>query len=403
MRTTTLNPSRLIFFVLMGIALLTLGVVLLVKANPGTIGWDEFPVNYAAAKNWVTQNISPYDLSSKDQTNQEQNGAAKDTKGESPSYFRYPLLAALVISPFTVLPMDQARAAWMVFSIVCLVTGSLLIVAFKGQKPGVWIVTAIGIFGTLNIYSLTAIVTGSLLPQVFLIAMMTLILLKDHQDVIAGFLNTIILLIPPYGLLLVIFINIWAIKEKRKKYLNGFWAGLIFELAIATIIEPNWWRGWLVSILAEIQVDGQYSSFLSQVIGYFHIDGIWLNIILHIVLLLMLWGVATPQKLKDSDGFAWLFCFFMLVTSLVAFPFLPGAQLFCMPALIFVICTWMSRSASHGKALFWSWFVILFVLPWIMSQVTNGMNFVYLQGGLYAIIGIIGLQWIRWWMSRPKY
>jgi hypothetical protein len=74
-----------------------------------------------------------------------------------------------------------------------------------------------------------------------------------------------------------------------------------------------------------------------------------------------------------------------------------------MPALIFVICTWMSRSASHGKALFWSWFVILFVLPWIMSQVTNGMNFVYLQGGLYAIIGIIGLQWIRWWMSRPKY
>jgi hypothetical protein len=100
--------------------------------------------------------------------------------------------------PFTLLPLASAKAAWMVFSVLCLITGSLLMIASGGKKIDIYVLAGLAAFSALNFFSVVALSTGNLLPQLFLVIMLVLTLLKDRHDAMAGFLSSGILLLPQY-------------------------------------------------------------------------------------------------------------------------------------------------------------------------------------------------------------
>jgi hypothetical protein len=403
MRSTPVRLSHVILFLIVSIILLVVGAFALKNFATQQIGQDEFTINYTATKNWISENRSPYDVNNGLQLKNLQEAKDENIDIGGLFYFRHPLMTTLLILPFTLLPLEVAKASWMVFSIACLVTGSLIMIALKGQKASVWTLATTGVFSALNFFSVYTIATGNLLPQLFLIIMIVLLLLKSHNDIFAGFIGTCALMLFQFGLITVIYLNVWASKGKRKSFITSFWAAFAFELAMSLIIFPTWIRGWLGSLLQDVNGAGQYASLLSHLIGINHPDTLWINLLLHIGLLLLLFASASSFSFKNDEGLAWMVSLIMLVSSLIAFPDMPGVQVLCLPALIMVINVWMTRWVGYGKTFFWISILALFIIPWIVCLISETEIFIYIQGVLYALVGLLGLWWIRWWMIRPRY
>ena len=175
-------------------------------------------------------------------------------------------------------------------------------------------------------------------------------------------------MLPQFGILTVIFLNIWAIKVKRRSFLTSFWAGLIFALGISTIIEPAWLRGWLASIIQDINTNDGYSSLLSQLLGTDYASALWVNLVAHLGLLLLLMASSSAFTFQNEEGMAWMLSLIMVINSMVAFPALPGIQILCTPAIIMVIGTWMARRGAFSKTFFWVMVVLLLILPWFSGD-----------------------------------
>lgn len=319
------------------------------------------------------------------------------------THFRYPLLVTLLFIPSIFLPVVAAKSLWLTFNIICLVAGSLLMLTSlrRGGKTITLVATAL--FSAFNLFSVRALVSGSLLPLLLLIILLVLVLLYDHYDSWAGILGTLSFCVFQYGLLFMLFLNFWAIKRKRKSFLRSFWAALIFEVAISLILSPTWMVGWLGSFLQDITDSGWYASLLTQLIGVGQPGAMWLYLLLHLGLVLIVLSSASAFHYEDDQETTWVMALIMAVASLVVFPVLPGIQILCLPALIMVIQSWMSRWESHAGPFFWIILTILLVVPWVLAILPVSATITYTQGLLFASFGLVGLWWIRWWMMQPRY
>jgi hypothetical protein len=356
-----------------------------------------------ATKHWLEENRSPYDPANGSEVKGITGGGLNKNTDGWVNYFRYPLNTTLLFIPSIALPMGMAKSLWMTFSIICLVTGSLLMLALLRVKYKLVISVATALFAAFNLYSIKALASSSLIPLLLLIILLILVLLYGHHDTWAGVMGTFSLLFFQYGFLIMLFLNIWAIRRKRKQFLRSFWATLIFEVVIFLILSPTWMAGWLGSILQDINESGRYTSLLSQLIGISHSAGLWLNLSLHLGLLLILVASTTAFKFEDDQETTWVTALIMAISSLIVFPAMPGGQILCLPALIMVVQSWMSRWERHGNHFFWIILAILLVIPWVLAIIPRSNLIIYTQGLLFASIGLVGLWWIRWWMMRPKY
>jgi hypothetical protein len=403
MRPQTISLTRIILIILSILGLLVLGTFLLQNFTRQSFALDEYPIDYLATKHWLEDNRSPYDLANGDEVKGILGAGFEKDISQGITYFRYPLSTTLLFIPSLVLPLVVAQSLWMTFSIICLVTGSLLMLVLLRVKYKPVILVATALFAAFNYFSIQGIASSSLLPLLILIILLILVLLYGRHDAWAGVVGTFSLIFFQYGLLIMLFLNIWAIRGKRKQFLRSFWAMLVFEVAISLILSPNWMVGWLSSILQEITESGRYASLLSELIGINFPEGLWLNLILHLGLLLAVIASATTFKFEDDQETTWAISIIMTIASLIVFPALPGSQIFCLPALIMVVQSWLSRWERHGNHFFWIVMVILLVVPWVLSIIPRSNGVIYTQGLLFAVIGLAGLWWIRWWMMRPRY
>jgi hypothetical protein len=403
MRAQLIRPSWIILIILSFIGVLLLGSFILQQLSNQPVALDEYPINYLSTRNWLTQNINPYDPVNGESLKRDAGHGVTGDAGARLSYFRYPLLVTLFFMPSAFLQLSMAKSLWMAFSIMCLISGSVLMLAMQRLKPTTTIIIAIALFSALNYFSFISLTSSSLLPLLVLLTMVILTLLHGHHDVWAGVLGTIVLFVFQYGLLIMLFLNIWAARGKRRKFLRTFWAGLVFESAISLIILPTWVAGWLRSILQDITSLGHYASLLSNLISIGQPDWQWIYLVFHLGLLAILVASASTFKFQDEQELNWMMAMIMLVTSLVVFPVLPGSQILCLPAIIFVVNTWRSRWESFGKSFFWIMLTLLMVVPWVMAAFPGADLASYFQGLLYASVGLVGLWWIRWWMMMPRY
>jgi hypothetical protein len=403
MRAKSISFSRIILMILSILGFLVIGTFALQNFSGQSFDLDEYPINYLATKHWLVENRSPYDLANGDEVKGASQAGFEYNNSKWITYFRYPLITTLLFVPSVALPMVLAKSLWMTFSIICLIAGSLLMLILSRIKNKPIILLATALFGALNYFSFQALATASLLPLLYLIVMVTLVLLYGRHDTWAGVLGTFSLLIFQYGFLTMLFLNIWAIRRKRKQFLRSYWVALVFEVAISLILSPTWMLGWLGSILQDITNSGRYASLLSQLIGISHSNEVWLNLIIHLGLLLVVIASTTAFKFEDDQETTWVAAIIMAITSLIVFPAMPGGQILCLPALIMVVQSWMSRWARHGNHFFWIILVILLVIPWILAIIPRSNPIIYTQGLLFVSIGLAGLWWIRWWMMRPRY
>ncbi len=319
-------------------------------------------------------------------------------------YFRYPLLTTLIFMPFTFLPMVTAKALWIALNCIAMIIAvSLLVYSFR-PKTDISIIVGTVLFGVINLFSVYGILTASLKSIVFLIISLTIYLLLNHHDKVAGIIFTLALIEFQMSIFLAVYFLLWAAINKRKSFIRNFWVVLLFQFIISLILLPSWPVGWLRSLIEDISQTGLYSSFISQFIGSVIPQGVWLNLGIHLGLLLAMIILWLSYRKREGPPFIWVAALTILITSVIVFPAAPGLIILNLPALILVLFTWQSRWEKIGKLFFWIVLALLLLIPWILAVMQNQTIISGIEVTLafiYPFIGFIGLWWIRWWILKP--
>jgi hypothetical protein len=359
----------LIFFV--GVLILLIGSTFVLQdLSAYQVDMDEFPINYLAAKNWIIENRSPYDFS---------NGMHIDSvigikngnhNSNGVAYYRYPFMSILIIMPFTLLTYIKAKSLWMAINCIVLIIGCVLFVLCLRYKYPIGVLIATALFGILNLYGIQNILTANL------------------------------------SILLIVFLLIWGRSHKRRKFVRSFWAGALFQLVISLILLPSWPRGWLYSLIQDINANGTYSSIISQIIVRLYPEGMWLNLGIHLALLLFLIVLWITYRDRVGLSFLWVISMTLLTSSLIVFPSKIGGMISCLPALMLVAYTWMSRWEKYGRTFFGIVVALLIFAPWVIliaGSLGSSSEVNIRLGLIYPIIGFLGLWWIRWWVLKPGF
>lgn len=403
MRTRSFNLLHVILIIIGLLLILTSATYLFQHISSKPVELDEFPINYIASKNWLENDISPYDSTNGRQVNALFNKTGGKILSGPVEYFHYPLLTTIIFMPFTKLSISTARALWMTINSMLIIIGSVFLTISFHPKPSYILLGMTGVFSLINSFSIQSILTAGLTPIVYVIFCLTVYLIYTHHDQLAGFIFSFAMIDLQISVFVAIFILLWTDRQKRRQFSINFWAGMLFELALAFILLPAWAIGWLGSLIREIIANGIYSSLISQIIGSIYPTGLWLNLGIHLSVLLIIVSIWIRYRGKDWQAFLWGLTLSLLLATIITFPTMPYLSLFCLPALILVIFTWIPRLGKSEKLFFWLAICILFIISWatFIIQNTNEYGLVILFLGLvYPILGIAGLLWIRWWVLR---
>lgn len=403
MRSQRNNIPQALLAILGVIITLVAGTFALQAVAGMSAGMAEFPINYFSAQNWITDNRSPYDPANGQELEILIRTRDGPDSGQSSVQFRYLPLTVLFILPFTLLPLPQAEALWMTISILCLVVAGVLMVRMQKNPPALPIVSAAALFCSINLFSVMSLLDANAIPLIFLFIILTLFFLLHSRDGLAGFLGTLIMLDLQLGIFISLFILIWAVHHKRKGYVRGFWAALLFELIISLILIPSWPAGFLRTILVDSLQNEIYASALSLLIGSGFPNGTVAILIIHVALLLVMGIIWIAYPSRDETFLIWVVSITMILVSMMVFPVRPGHQVFCVPSLILILYQWLTRWKEHGHHFFWVAGIILILLPWLIGWLAGPPINEYFKELFYALVGMAGLWWIRWWMVRPVY
>ncbi|GAP19875.1 hypothetical protein LTAR_00058 [Leptolinea tardivitalis] len=232
-----------------GISLVLVWVILLLAltsaiasvSSENTLGTDFF-IYYVAGRHIITDGLSPYDESVGEES---QMAILKHlaNKNEDQLRYVYPPYGLIPILPLAGLPFPLAQAAWMAFTLLCLVTA--VIYGFEKAPP--WLPVSM-----LFLYPLSF---GLLLGNLNMPVICSLIVLAGrlpHLDSknqfeawLLGFFMAWATIKPQFSWFYLIFFFLLALKKKQKTVLISFFVGCLFFLLFSFLLVPDWIPQWL--------------------------------------------------------------------------------------------------------------------------------------------------------------
>jgi hypothetical protein len=260
------------------------------------------------------------------------------------------------------------------------------------------------VFSLVWYYGLLAVLQGDAAILATLLICLSFFTLQADQDALAGFLLALATIKPTVVLVLVIFVIIWAIVQRRWQLFWGFVGSLGIIVAATSLLIPT----WLV-------------ENIRQVIEYFRLDPIntpgaliayWLpgvgrqfGVVITVVMIaILIWEIWHALG-KDFRWFLWTACLALAVTPLIGIPTSITHYIALFPGFILVLATWDQRWGILGRLMMY--ISLLFFSVGIWGWVYYGQ-----QQGIppelnawvffsFPVFMLIGLYWVRWWAIQP--
>lgn len=369
--------------------------------NPGGV---DFLSPWMRGRSFLMEGLSPYsehvDLRIQDAA------YGRPAQGEEPKAWGiYPLYSFLLFAPFSALSnYTLARALWMMLLEISLIATALLALSLVEWRPRKWLLAAYLIFAPLWHYALRAVVDGDVLIIVTLLLTVALLALKHNQDRVAGFLLAFSTITPKLVLLLILFVLLWSLYQRRWKLIKWFLGSLAALIALGIFFIPNWiWQN-LWQILRNPSPAAPRT--LAAVMG-----GWWPGIapqlrwgipILLGSILLWEWWLARD---KNFIHFLWTASLTLVITQWIGIPTDPGNFIYLFPALTLILANWDKRWQPHGIWVVLATLLLLFAGLWLQFIFTLEQTYQPVQHPsmfltLPAFL-LLGLYWIKWWIVRP--
>jgi hypothetical protein len=319
----------------------------------------------------------------------------------------HPLHAALFLAPFALVDdYPIAQALWLTA-----LQAALLFLAFyslhvTAWRVSGWLALLIALFSLTWFYGAYTILSGDLVVLAAVLLALFYAAMKAGLDELGGFLLALSTAVPFAVALLVLFALLWALFQRRWRFLTWF-LGSLFLLVFGGVLFLPEWPLHYFEVMRAYLLEG---SWLSSTVAFTLLSpgvGERLALVFSIPLAaLLLWEWWLAFSRPDTSRFLWAAFLTLAVGFMIGLPASPGAPVVLFMPLVFVFSIFELRWHSLGRSLVLVSLFLLFTLPWLIywrmvQSAAPGEALSYLLFPLPLYL-IFGLYWVRYWAVRPQ-
>lgn len=329
-------------------------------------GHNDFVTPWEAARSFWLEGIPVYSDASNENIQRIIYGRPIES-GEFPNYYAYPFYTIVMLLPLVYLPFDWASAAWMVILEACLLGALALMLDVYRWKPRPLLLALLVIFALFFYPAARGLILGQVSHAIYLAQVLALWALLKRRDALAGVALGIATMKPQMSYLIIPFVLLWALRERRWRVVGAF--GVMFGglLALSFILQPTWVSDWVF----ELQRYTTYTEVGSPVwvLTQFYLNlgaaGEWaVSLVLYGVVLWAWYGVIVQRR---HERWLWAALLTLTITHLVA------PRTATTHFVVFSLPLWfyMAALSRRGHGLIAAGLLLaLLILPWLHTVST---------------------------------
>jgi len=368
------------------------------RNNPGG---NDFLVHYMGTRSLIIDNLSPYsdEVAVRIQT------AAYGHPAQGIEHelrVAYPLYSVFLFAPFAVInDYEIARAAWMTVLEIALVAMAFLSIKLVGWKPSLSIQGSILLFSLIWYHAVRGIINGNAVILIGLLLIGVFLYIKSEKDELAGILLAITTIKPHLVILIIPFILIWTIYQKRWKVLAWFIGSMAILISLGLLIIPDWiyQNIWEILKYPDYNPAGTMAAALAEWLPNLEKVLKWgIAIILGFVLFIESW----KARKGNFPHFLWTGLLILMIGQWIGIQTDPGNFILLFPGLILVLSILVNRWEEQRTWISIGYLGFLFIIPWIIFVITIQRTYQPVQSPIMFIplplISLLSLYWTKWWV-----
>jgi hypothetical protein len=245
------------------------------------------------------------------------------------------LYSIFVFAPFAMIAdYSMARAAWMTLlevSIILITVAGIYLSRWKLRPIYLGVMLLFALFLYYNIRSL---INANAAVLVGLFVVLALLAIRTGQDPWAGLFLVLATIKPQVVVLLILYILIWSISERRYLILWSFLGNLALAVAITSLLIPDWTWQNLRQVIAypSYTLPGTPGAIFATWMPGVGLRLGWALTVVLVTTLIWEWRASLG---KDLRWFFWTACFTLVATTMVGIRTAPRITLL-LPAIILV-------------------------------------------------------------------
>ena len=372
------------------------------RNNPGG---NDFLVHYVGTRSYLQEGISPY--SDEVATRIQVAAYGHPAEGEEHELrVAYPLYSVLIFSPFAIIgDYLVARAIWMTVLEIGLIGMTFLCFELFEWKPGIWIQAGILLFSMIWYHAVRGVVNGNAVILIAFALAAIFLMIRNGYDRPAGMLLALTTIKPHLVLLIILWILIWSVYQKRWELIFWFLATMVGLVLLGVALIPDWLIQNLVEVLRYPGYNpaGTLAEALAEWLPGIANQlkwGIWIGIS---GLLVLEWS-----KNRDAgfDGFLWGSMLTLVLSQWIGIQTDPGNFILLFPAILLILSLIAKKfpakevlitAIALGGLFFGLWLVFILSLDRTYQPVQGSVMFLPVPA-----LCLIGLYWVRHWTTGPQ-
>lgn len=384
------------------IVLLFMGNYNYAQQNPGG---NDFLVHWVGTRDFLTKGISPYSDETALHIQTLAYGRAA-LPGEHELRVAYPFYSVGLFMPFALVEdYSLARAAWMTVLELALFLMALAVIRLARWKINPLMLVFFILFSIFWYHGVRPLINGNAVVLIALGVVGVLLALRNGLDELAGILMAFVTVKPQVVVLIVAFILIWGVVQRRWRMIVWFLGTMALLVAMGILFLPD----WILQNLREVMRYASYNppgtpgqAFIAWLPATGERLGGILSAILGLVLLVEWW----LARKADFRHFVWTACLTLVISQWIGIQTDPGNYIVCYPALGLIFATWERRWRFKGSLLVFFSMLLLGVGLWMLFLGTLEPGYQPQQSPVMIFplpaFLLIGLYWVRWWAMRPS-
>lgn len=212
-------------------------------------GGNDFFVYWLGGREYLLHGTNPFSPAVAEKIQLAVFGRPVQLGDKDQAFFAYPLYSLYFSWPLSLLPYPWARAIWMTLLQFMLLAITALSIKLAGWRPPIWLFGLTLLWGILLYNGARAIILGQFAILVALALLLALWAIEQQRDGWAGVLLAITTIKPQMVILLLLFLLVWAWRQRRWRLPLSFAATMLVLLLSSLLLVPTWpldfWRNTL--------------------------------------------------------------------------------------------------------------------------------------------------------------
>lgn len=372
------------------------------RNNPGG---NDFLAHYVGTRSLIFEGKSPYSDEVALEIQRRVFGRPAE-QGEIEHRVVYPIYSVLLFAPFALIKdYAIARVAWMTILEVALLGTAYLALLLSGWKPKMYVLGIYFLFSVLWYHGFRSVINGNAVIIVGLLLTSALYALWKEKQRAAGVLLAFSTIKPNLVVLVIFFVLVWCIYQKKKTLIIWFFGSMLVLTMGGMILVPNW-------ILQNIWEILKYPAYnppgsIGEVLGNWFPE----------FETLIRWGIGTSLGLlwayevwiarkKNFNWFLWTACLTLVISQWIGIATDPGNFVILFTPFVFVLARLDMRWKDQGNHVIPAILGSIFFGLWILFAVTLDYDYQPMQSSIMFLpfpgMILIGLYWIKWWVIKSS-